>query len=426
VEVHGKEYRHVPGWGWMRLDETRWTRDAKLMHFDDVRKLCRQTATSCESAEAKRLARAQTVAAVVQLARADQRIVVMPEAFDADRMSLNTPAGIVDLRDATIRPRAGEYLTKCTAIAPAMGDEPLAWLRFLSDVFDDDEIVIAFVRRLLGYALTGETREQIVAFFHGDGENGKSTLLDVVLTLMGDYAIKVPTSMLMAQRGERHPADVAQLCGARLAVSNEISEGEHWDEARVKELTGDMRITARFMRQDFFQFDASHKFIIAANHRPQVRTMDRAMRRRLLLVPFTARFSGERRDPHMLDKLRAEAGAILAWMIVGAVEWNECGLMVPESVRVASEAYADAMDSLGLWLSECCDRSDPDLREAGQLLYDSYRQWKEARGEHAVSLTRWAEQMQSRGIQKIRDNGAKYLGITLTSDARYRAESERR
>jgi putative DNA primase/helicase len=242
---------------------------------------------------------------------------------------------------------------------------------------------------------------------------------------MGDYALKVPSSVLMMQRGERHPTEVAQLCGVRLAVANEVSEGEHWDEARVKELTGDMKLTARFMRQDFFQFDATHKFLIAANHRPQVRTMDHAMRRRLLLVPFHARFEGERRDPHMADKLQAEAQAILAWLIRGAVDWHESGLMVPTRVRAASDDYADAMDSLGLWIAECCDRSDPQRREGGKLLYDSYKAWKEARGEHAVSMTRWAEQMQSRGIQKVRDNGAKYCGITLTPDERYRLETGR-
>ena len=425
IELHKSKYRYVPGWGWMRSRETHWERDARLEHFDDVRKLCRVIGTEpyCERPDAKRLAKAQTVAAVVQLARADQRIVVLPETFDADPMALNTPAGLVNLRDATIRPHAGEYLTKRTAVAPEFGRGPAIWLRFLGDVFEGDDAVIAFVRRLLGYALTGETREQIVAFFHGDGANGKSTLLDVVLGVMGDYGIKIPSAMLMAQHGERHPTDIAQLCGARLAVANEVSEGEHWDESRVKELTGDMKLTARFMRQDYFQFDATHKFVIAANHRPQVRTMDHALRRRLLLVPFNARFEGERRDPDMLAKLQAEAGAILAWMIVGAADWFGSGLTVPERVRAASDAYSDAMDSLGLWLADCCRRTGDELdSERAGVLYHSYADWKRARGEQPVSLTRWGEQMRSRAFETYRSDGIRYRAIELNLAERQRTE----
>ncbi len=275
VERFGNDYRSVPGWGWVHFEGTHWTRDTRLRHFDDARGICRELGAVADrgAADAKRLAAAKNVAAVIQLARADQRIVILPEAFDCDRMMLNTPTGVVDLRDGSMRPHARDYLTKRTSVAPTFAVAPATWLQFLADVFGGDDDVVAFVRRLFGYVLTGETREQVVLVFHGDGDNGKSTLLDIVLGIMGDYAIKVPSAMLMAQRGERHPAGVAGLCGVRLAVANEVSEGEHWDEGRVKELSGDMKLTARFMRQDFFQFDATHKFIIAANHRPQVRTI---------------------------------------------------------------------------------------------------------------------------------------------------------
>jgi putative DNA primase/helicase len=400
IEQFGDRYRSVPGWGWLRFEGTHWERDQRLRHFDDARAVCRDSGVEDYSnSESRRIASAKTVAAVVQLARADQRIVELPHVFDADPMALNTPAGIVNLREGSIRPHGSEYFTKQTAVAPAFGETPTIWLKFLADVFENDEEVIAFVRRLLGYALTGETREQVIAFFHGDGANGKSTLLDLVLWIMGDYAIKVPSAMLMLQRGTSHPTDVAQLCGTRLAVANEVTEGEHWDEGRVKELTGDMKLTARFMRQDFFQFDATHKFLIAANHRPQVRTMDHAMRRRLLLIPFHARFDGERRDPDMLTKLRAEAGAILAWLIIGAADWHETGLAVPRQVRDASDQYADAMDSLGNWIADCCRCStDPLDTEKAGMLYKSYADWKRGRGEQPVSLTRWGEQMRGRGF----------------------------
>jgi len=176
------------------------------------------------------------------------------------------------------------------------------------------------------------------------------------------------------------------------------------------------------MRQDFFQFDSTHKFIIAANHRPQVRTMDYAMRRRLLLVPFNQRFDDERRDVDMLAKLQAEAGAVLAWLIAGATDWHESGLRVPDRVRAATDAYADAMDSLRNWLAECCEL-DPDARGGASVLYRSYRDWKIERGEQPVSMTRWGEQMGTRRFEKIKDSTVKYCGISLTADERSRIET---
>jgi putative DNA primase/helicase len=428
VAAHATSYRFVPGWGWMTWTGTHWQRDLALRHFDDARGICRAYGEiGRNESETRRLASAKTVAAVTQLARADRRLVAMPEQFDADPLELNTPAGVVNLRDGSLRAHERALVTKVTSVAPDFGTVSGLWQMFLTDVFAgvaaDNEMMIGFAQRLLGYCITGETKEQIIAFFHGDGANGKSTLLDLLLYLLGDYAIKTPTAMLMAARGERHPCDVASLCGVRLAVANEVAEGEAWDESRVKELTGDATLSARFMRMDFFQFTASHKFIVAANHRPQVRSMDHAMRRRLVLVPFSARFDGDRRDPDMLEKLKAEGPAILGWLIKGARLWCEYGLVVPGPVLAASHEYADAMDSLKLWLDECCDQTDRDRRERAGLLYRSFADWKIARGEKPVSMTRWGEQMQSRGFRKIRDNGWKYLAIALNDGERFRVET---
>ena len=165
VEVHGQRYRYVPGWGRVDWTGTRWRRDVSLQHFDDVRLICRQWGdVGFKQGETRRIASAKIVAAVVQLARADRKIVAWPETFDADHMALNTPAGIIDLRDGAIRPHDRDYVTKCTAVAPTFDRPATTWLRFLADVFEGDDTIIAFVRRLLGCALTGETREQVVAF----------------------------------------------------------------------------------------------------------------------------------------------------------------------------------------------------------------------------------------------------------------------
>ncbi len=426
VELYGAEYRYVSEWDWMHYTGTHWTRDLARKHRYDVRNLCRLAGSDphCQKQDARRLAMANTIDGVVKLASVDQRIVVPAAAFDADPHLLNTPAGIVDLRDGKVRPHAGDYLTKITAVAPMFGVQPKVWLRFLRGIFEGDRKTIRFLRRLLGYALTGDIREQVIVFFHGDGANGKSTLLDLLLHLFGAYAVKVSSSLLMAQRGVKHPTDVAQLRGVRLAVANEVAEGALWDESRVKELTGDAKLTARFMRQDYFQFDATHKFVIAANNRRQMRSMDHAMRRRVVLVPFHARFEGARRDPQMLEKLKAESGAILAWAIAGAAEWYRRGLEGPDDVRAASAEYANAMDSIGMWLEECCEGvGDPTASETSAYLYRSYAEWKRRRGEHPVSQMRWSEQVQGRGLVRHKSGAIRYREARLTPEERARVEA---
>jgi putative DNA primase/helicase len=420
VRLNIDTYRSVPGIGVMEWDGSRWRRDLRLRQFDDVRRYCHGRGILATSApDTKRVQTAKVVAAVVTLMRADQRIVALPDEFDADRMMLNTPSGIVNLRTLDIVPHARQLVTKRAGIAPSF-DEPTRWLQFLADVFEGDDETIAFMRRLCGYLLTGEVSEQIVIFMHGKGANGKSTMLDVLLYILGDYALKVPAAMLMAQRNERHPTDVAQLAGVRVAVANEISQGAHWDEARIKELSGDIRITARFMRQDFFQFDATHTFLVSGNSRPRFRVMDHAMRRRLVLVPFRRRFEGAARDLDMLAKLKAEASAILGWMAIGASLWAEDGLQIPASIRKASNDYCDAMDTFALWLAECCDLA-VDANESSTMLYRSYSAWKQRRGESPVSQTLWGEEMSERDFESYRNNGIRYHGISLTVDERHRA-----
>ena len=195
-------YLFSPGLGWLRWDGTRWTRDVELRHFADARVICREGGDDMDATagEARRRQSAKTVAAVITLARSDQRIVVLPDRFDADRALINTSAGLVDLRSGQLMRHCRDYVTKRTDIAPDFHAEARTWLRFLGDVFQGDEETIAFVRRLFGYFLTGETREQVVAFLHGEGSNGKSTLLDVVLGILGDYALKIPSSVLLSSR----------------------------------------------------------------------------------------------------------------------------------------------------------------------------------------------------------------------------------
>lgn len=426
VKGWSDRFRYVPGWGWTSWEGTHWVRDDRLRHFNIIRAICRERGEHATTdSENRRLGSARMVAGAAQLARADQRIVHDVAEFDADPLALNTPAGMVDLTTGTMRPHAHDLVTKCTTVAPDFKASRGRWHKFLMGVFMNDSDLVDFMRRFLGYTLTGLTREQVIAFLHGGGANGKSTLLDLMFYIMGNYALKLPAETLMAHRGvERHPTDVAQLHGARLAISNEIDEGEFWGESKLKELTGDETLTGRFMRQDFFSFRASHKHIIAGNHRPQVRAMDDALRRRILLVPFRQKFEGDRRDNNLGMKLREDAPAILADLVEAAAEWHQRGLLIPDAVRAASNEYAATMDSIANWTAECCTVAGT-VECRASLLFESYSLWKRDRGESPVSMTRWGEQMASRGYAKRRSGGWLYGGIDLTADARHRVEMGR-
>lgn len=424
---YGTWFRWSPGLDWMRNEGTHWTRDDERRRFSLARKVCRAAALSAGSTSklARALSSAKTVAAVLTMSQTDERVVVPAAVWDADPWLFNTPGGVVDLRSGRMVERSdGHYLTQLAAVAPDTTREAPTWMRFLTEVFLGDVEMIEFVQRMLGYCLTGSTQEQKIFFWHGLGANGKSTLLDLFLWLLGTYAVKLPAVALMQTKIERHPTELAQLRGRRLAVSSELEEGQFWAESRIKELTGDETMTARFMRQDFFSFRMTQKHVIAGNHKPRLRGGDAAMARRFVLVPFNAKFEGTGRDPRMAEKLRAEGPAILAWAVQGAMKWHDSGLRIPGSVAHASAAYMSDFDDLRLWLSECCevDPVDNTVSEPASELYASFRGWKQDRGEHAPSQTVWGERLGTvEGVRRYMSNGkVRYRGVRLQLDARER------
>ncbi|MDE2453263.1 MAG: hypothetical protein KGL43_06690, partial [Burkholderiales bacterium] len=320
-------------------------------------------------------------------------------------------AGIVDLRTGVLSARGMAYVTQAARVAPVADSCP-RWMRFVEEVFLGDRDLIEFMRRALGYCLTGDRREQVLFFWYGLGANGKSVLAEFLQWLGGTYTLKLPASALMQSKGERHPTELAQLRGKRLAVSSELAESEFFNEALIKELTGDTTLAARFMRQDFFEFEMSQKHVVVGNFKPRLRGGDPAMARRMLLVPFNASFKGTGRDPQVLDKLKAEAPAILNWIIGGTRAWLDSGLAVPESVRAASAEYLAEHDDLQLWLDECCEREG---EAKASDLYASFSMWKKARGEHAPSMTAWGSRLTTvPGVGRRHSNGIRYTGVRLT------------
>ncbi|WP_232524348.1 DNA primase family protein [Nocardiopsis gilva] len=293
VDEHAHQVRHCPQRGWLVWDGHRWTWDDR----GRVRELARAIARSLPD-EAKedaghkaRSLSARGLEAMVKVAQTDPRIVTPLAELDGDPWQLNTPSGVVDLRTGTLgAPDPAALHTRSTLVAPDFDAPAERWGQFLTDTFGGDPTLIAYVQRLLGLSLIGTVVEQLLPFAFGDGANGKSTLADTVMRLVGigetGYAISAPSEMLLASSANSHPTEIARLAGARLVVASELDDGQRFAEARIKMLTGRDVITGRFMRQDFFSFTPTHTLWLLGNHQPQVRTGGPAFWRRLRLVPF--------------------------------------------------------------------------------------------------------------------------------------------
>jgi putative DNA primase/helicase len=413
--AHLDDLRYVAKWSqWLRWDKSgRWLNDEKLETFDHARRLCRAAALEEKDEKlGKRLASAQTVAAVERMARSDQRLAATIDQWDRDTWLLNTPAGTVDLRTGGVRThRREDYITKTAAVDPK-GECP-RWLSFIDEITGSDAELTGFIQRMLGYSLTGSTQEQCLFFLFGRGANGKSVLLSTVTSILGDFHTTAPIETFTASQSERHPTELAGLMGARLVTAIETEEGRRWAEAKIKSLTGGDPISARFMRQDFFNFIPQFKLIIAGNHKPSLRTVDEAIRRRFHLVPFAVTIPPDKRDQDLPEKLKAEWPGILKWMIEGCLAWQREGLKPPAAVLDATKQYLESEDAIAAWMEECIDRG-PNHWTSSTMLFGSWSAWATKSGEFVGSQKAFSEKLEARGITPLRKmNGRGFQGIGI-------------
>jgi putative DNA primase/helicase len=411
---HAGNLRYVAQWGkWLAWDGMRWGFDNTLHAFDRARYICREASSQANDPHVQMaVASAKTVAAVERLAKADRRLAATTDQWNADPWLLNTPTGIVDLRSGKMRPaRLHDYVTKITAVAS--GGECPTWQRFLQRVTGGDQELIAFLRRVCGYALTGNTSEHTLFFLYGTGANGKSVFLNTITGILADYQATAAIETFTASKSERHPTDLAHLCGARLVTATETEEGRAWAESKIKVLTGGDRIAARYMRGDFFEFVPCFKLIIAGNHMPGFRSVDEAIRRRFHLIPFSVAIPPAERDPHLLEKLKAEWPGILSWMIQGCLEWQITGLRPPDVVKKATASYLEAEDSIAAWIDECCV-PDPQAWETRADLYASWSRWATKAGEPVGSRKNFVQNLEAHGYRPHRKHkGRGFYGLRL-------------
>ena len=414
---HGSDWRYVALWGsWLGWDGVRWCKDETNSQLDLVRLVCREAAGGRDKAvEARRLASQKTIAAVERIARSDPALAARADDWDPDPMLLNTPGGIIDLSTGDLRPNDRAARMTSVAGASPCGACP-RWSSFLSEITGGDEAFADYLRRVAGYLLTGDITEQVLFFFYGSGANGKSVFLNALMAVLGDYATTAPLDTFMAAQGERHPTDVAGLRGARMVSVAETEQGRRWAESKLKLVTGGDRVRARFMRQDFFEFAPRFKLVVIGNHKPAVRSVDEAMRRRLHLVPFVVTIPKAQRDQRLLETLLTEREGIMAWAVQGCLEWQRTGLAPPETITAATQEYFEEADVVGEWITECC-RSDPSAFAPSKMLYSSWREFADMTGHPAGTKTSLTQDLVRRGYRqgRGRDGSRGVAGIVCKS-----------
>jgi putative DNA primase/helicase len=427
---HGTDVRFTPERGWMVWDGRRWASDDKAIR---VQALAKQTAlaifdevkNASERDElyrhAKRSQSKQAIESMLWLARSEAGIPARLTDFDTDGYLLNVSNGTVNLRTGQLRPhRREDLISNLIEVAFDPQAECELWDAFLWRVLDRNEELYAYLRRFVGYLLVGDTSEQSLHFLWGLGANGKTVFCEVLLRLLGDYAVAVSPDLIMLRRHSGIPNDVARLRGVRAALMNETSQGSRFDEAKLKDLTGGDTLTARFLHQEFFNFPPTHRIVIRGNHKPAINGTDEGIWRRLRLVPFTVSIPPDEQDRNLLRKLEGELPGILNWALAGCLEWQRDGLKTPTIIADAVRLYREESDTLGRFLAECCDTRKLALVKSSAL-FQAYQQYCDKAGERWLPAKDLPHEMRRRGFEWKRTKaGGMYYGIELTlqEDAR--------
>jgi putative DNA primase/helicase len=440
IAQHGTAMRYVVSIGWHVWDGRRYLYDPATV---DARRLAHDTAREMlthafdmpdrnkEQSELRKtlikfaVASGNTSKINGMLSQAEPHLCVTTDDLDRDPWLLNCDNGTLDLRTRELRPHSqSDLLTKLAPVSYDPHAECPTWERVMAEVFNKDNDMISYVKRAIGYSITGLTTEQVIFIMHGAGSNGKSLMLEIVASILGDYAMQCASDTFVDNnKGGGIPNDIARLVGARLVSAVETEQDRKLQEAMIKQATGGDRLTARFMRQEFFEFVPNFKLWMATNHKPRVRGTDNAIWRRIRLLPFLVIFSDPEeakegqpvKDFTLKDKLMKERSGILKWMVDGCIKWQEEGLRrAPKVVTEAITEYRESQDATAGFVAEYCHVA-PSVHAKVGSLYKAYRNWCIENGETPLSSVSFGLALEEKGFASKKGTGGVRVrnGLTL-------------
>ena len=425
VEHHGEDLRYCyPQSKWYAWDGTRWVRDDTGEVYRRAKQIIRaiyHEAAEADNAErrnklavhAMRSEAEAKIASMVALARSEPGIPILPAQLDADPWLFNVNNGTIDLHTGKLREHRREDLI--TKLAPVTYDPdataPL-FASFMKKIINGEVKVITYLQRTLGRALSGDVSEHRLEMWQGGGANGKSTLFNVMMDVLGSYARPSAPGLLLTSRHDRHPTEIADLKGARFVWSVEVGEGRRLAEETVKRLTAERTLNTRRMREDFSEFQASHKLFIAMNHKPTIRGGDHAIWRRLKLILFNVTIPDVDQDKQLDEKLRAERAGILNWLLAGCLDWQRFGFSEPPEVTDATLTYRIEQDMIARFIDDLCTTGSTRIAAAAQL-FNAWVKWCAENHEQPGSTTAFGNRLREQG----------YVSGQATTGARLRTWS---
>jgi putative DNA primase/helicase len=339
---------------------------------------------------------------------------IRSEDLDNNPWLLNIQNGTIDVSTGEFREhRQGEMITKIANVEYNPEADCPQWKQFIREIMNYKTELINFVQTAAGWALTGDISEQTMFILYGSGANGKSTFLNTIMYLLGDYAIATPTETFMKKSGDQHTNDIARLRGTRVVTTTEADQGRRLSEPLIKKITGNDPMTARFLYGEYFNFVPTFKIFMATNHKPVIKGTDYGIWRRIKLIPFTTRITEEKQDKHLEFKLREEASGILNWLLEGVERWKRERLKAPVIVLNATDEYRGEMDVIGNFLKERCNQ-EKGLSIRIRELYKAYSDWCDENNEHACSERFFSLRLKEIGFEQMRTAEARYWsGIGL-------------
>lgn len=364
------------------------------------------------------------IGSMLDLGKSEKGIVDSGNEWDAEPMMIACPKGILDLRTGSfLAPDKKIKTMNCIALDPEPKASAPVWTHFLESTYEGDLELIGFIKRFLGYSLTGSVKEQCLLCLYGQGANGKSTLLDTIMRVFGSYGYTMPFSTIEHLTRSAISNDVAALYGKRYVVASETQEGVKLNEGRIKSLTGGEPLTARFMYRDYFTFEPVAHFILAFNHKPVIVDDTEGAWRRIHLVKHNRVFKASERDKDLPEKLKRELPGILNWLIEGCIEWQQGGLIVPRSVLEATEGYRQEMNPLRQFVEDVCTVGN--FHVTVNELWSAYNEWADdAKEKYRLGRNSFNNRLESMGFERkpVRTSNKKlekcWTGIGLEKNPR--------